>query len=35
MILLGGNAECPWAVLDAKTVSNYCYQQATKLGWQG
>ncbi|VDK84072.1 unnamed protein product [Litomosoides sigmodontis] len=35
MVLLGGNAECPWAVLDAETVSNYCYQQARKLGWQG
>ncbi|KAK6109201.1 Carboxylesterase family protein [Brugia pahangi] len=35
IILLGGNAECSWAVSDAKTVSDYCHQKARKLGWQG
>ncbi|MCP9260792.1 Carboxylic ester hydrolase [Dirofilaria immitis] len=35
IILLGGNAECLWAVSDAKTVSDYCIQRARKLGWQG
>uniref|UniRef100_A0A0R3R888 Carboxylic ester hydrolase n=1 Tax=Brugia timori TaxID=42155 RepID=A0A0R3R888_9BILA len=32
IILLGGNAECSWAVSDAKTVSDYCHQKARKLG---
>ncbi|VBB34456.1 unnamed protein product, partial [Acanthocheilonema viteae] len=32
IILLGGNAECPWAVIDVKVVSDYCYQHAKKLG---
>ncbi|CAG9537842.1 unnamed protein product [Cercopithifilaria johnstoni] len=35
IVLLGGNAECPWAVLDVSKVSDYCYQRARKLGWQG
>uniref|UniRef100_A0A915PTH5 Carboxylic ester hydrolase n=1 Tax=Setaria digitata TaxID=48799 RepID=A0A915PTH5_9BILA len=35
VILLGGNAECPWAVSDSKKVIDYCHQRAQKLGWQG
>ncbi|OZC06310.1 Carboxylesterase [Onchocerca flexuosa] len=35
IILLGGNAECPWAVSDTKAVCDYCFQRAEKLGWKG
>uniref|UniRef100_A0A0R3RZG5 Carboxylic ester hydrolase n=1 Tax=Elaeophora elaphi TaxID=1147741 RepID=A0A0R3RZG5_9BILA len=35
VILIGGNAECPWAVIATETVIDYCYQYARKLGWQG
>ncbi|VDK29978.1 unnamed protein product [Gongylonema pulchrum] len=35
VVLLGGNAECPWAVSDSKKVANYCRRHVEKLGWRG
>ncbi|VDN03548.1 unnamed protein product [Thelazia callipaeda] len=35
VVLLSGNAECPWAVAKSKRVVSYCRQRAQKLGWKG
>ncbi|VDM44561.1 unnamed protein product [Toxocara canis] len=35
LILMGGNAECHWAVSDAKVIADYCLRRARKLGWKG